>query len=95
MSVITNRKRRAGGVCFKKTVKIARSAPRPSFALPELLIAIQPRVNLAAGPEKREYSRPSVRGSSGNPGLKEIGAPRSAELHPSHPPTSVMTGRIA
>jgi phage N-6-adenine-methyltransferase len=27
--------------------------------------------------------------------FKEIGAPRRAELHPSHPPTSVMTGRIA
>jgi hypothetical protein len=32
-------------------VKIARSAPRPSFGLPELLVAIQPRVSLAARPE--------------------------------------------
>ena len=37
-------------------VKIARSAPRPSFGLPELLVAIQPRVSLAAKPEKHEYS---------------------------------------
>src|SRR5215471_9363140 len=32
-------------------VKIARSAPRPSFGLPELLVAIQPGVSLAARPE--------------------------------------------
>jgi hypothetical protein len=38
-------------------VKIARSARRPSFGLPELLVAIQPRVGLAARPEKREYLR--------------------------------------
>ena len=36
-------------------VKIARSAPRPSFGLPELLVAIQPRASLAAKLEKRKY----------------------------------------
>ena len=41
--------------CVQMPVKIARSAPRPSFGLPELLVAIQPRVSLAARPEKREY----------------------------------------
>jgi hypothetical protein len=35
-------------------VKIGGSAPRPSFGLPELLVAIQPRVSLAARPEKRD-----------------------------------------
>jgi hypothetical protein len=43
-------------------------SPRPSFGLPELLVAIQPRVSLAARPEKREYL--SQFGSHpGNPGL--------------------------
>jgi hypothetical protein len=49
-------------------VKIARSAPRPSFGLPELLVAIQPRVSLAARPEKREYLR-QFGSHPGNPGL--------------------------
>ena|SRR5262249_12174407 len=48
-------------------VKIARSAPRPSFGLPELLVAIQPRVSLAARPEKREYLR-QFGSHPGNPG---------------------------
>src|SRR5947209_8678068 len=36
--------------CVQMPVKLARSAPRPSFGLPELLVAIQPRVSLAARP---------------------------------------------
>jgi len=48
-------------------VIIARSAPRPSFGLPELLVAIQPRVSLAARPEKREYLR-QLGSHPGNPG---------------------------
>jgi hypothetical protein len=51
-------------------VKIARSAPRPSFGLPELLVAIQPRVSLAARPEKREYLR-QFGSHPGNPGLSQ------------------------
>src|SRR5215472_15178544 len=47
----------------------ARSAARPSFGLPDLLVAIQPRVSLAARPEKREYSG-QFRGSSGESRLK-------------------------
>jgi hypothetical protein len=46
-------------------VKIARSAPRASFGLPELLT---PRVSLATRPEKREYSR-QFGSHPGNPGL--------------------------
>jgi hypothetical protein len=36
---------------------IARQDFVMASALPELLVAIQPRVSLAARPEKREYSR--------------------------------------
>src|SRR5215475_1929984 len=52
-------------------VKIARSAPRASFGLPELLVASTPRVSLATRPEKREYSRQfgSHPGSPGFPAL--------------------------
>jgi hypothetical protein len=54
-------------------VKIARSAPRPSFGLPELLVAIQPRVSLAARPEKREYLR-QFGSHPGNPGSRGFDA---------------------
>jgi hypothetical protein len=37
------------------------------FGLPELLVAIQPRVSLAARPEKREYLR-QFGSHPGNPG---------------------------
>jgi hypothetical protein len=53
--------------CVQMPVKIARSAPRPSFGLPELLVAIQPRVSLAARPENREYLR-QFGSHPGNPG---------------------------
>jgi hypothetical protein len=49
-------------------VKIARSAPRASFGLPELLVASTPRVSLATRPERREYSR-QFGSHPGNPGL--------------------------
>jgi hypothetical protein len=52
-------------------VKIARSAPRPSFELPELLVAIQRRVSLAARPEKREYLR-QFGSHPGNVGLNGV-----------------------
>jgi hypothetical protein len=42
-------------------------SPRPSFGLPELLVAIQPRVSLAARPEMREYLR-QFGSHPGNPG---------------------------
>ena len=48
--------------------KITRSAPRPSFGLPEPLLAIHTRVSLAARPQKREYSR-QFGSHPGNPGL--------------------------
>src|SRR5215475_8378554 len=41
--------------CVQMPVKIVRSAPRPSFGLPELLLQPTPRVSLAATLEKREY----------------------------------------
>ena len=53
-------------------VKIARSAPRPSFGLPQLLVASTPRVSLATRAERREYSR-QFRSHPGNPGLIELG----------------------
>ena len=51
-------------------VKIARSAPRASFGLPELLVASTPRVSLATRPERREYSR-QFGSHPGNPGLMQ------------------------
>jgi hypothetical protein len=48
-------------------VKIARSAPRASFGLPELLVTSAPRVSLATRPERREYSR-QFGSHPGNPG---------------------------
>src|SRR5258707_15871034 len=53
-------------------VKIARSAPRPSFGLPELLVAIQPRVSLAARSEKRKYLR-QFGSHPGNPRVIDVG----------------------
>src|SRR6516164_9193912 len=53
--------------CVQMPVKIARSAPRASFGLPELLIASTPRVSLATRPERREYSR-QFGCHPGNPG---------------------------
>jgi len=58
-------------------VKIARSAPRASFGLPELLIASTPRVSLATRPERREYSR-QFGCHPGNPGRSL--APRWSRL---------------
>ena len=36
--------------------KISRSTPRPSFVLPKVTVAIQPRFCLVGRREKREYS---------------------------------------
>jgi hypothetical protein len=60
-------------------VKIARSAPRPSFGLPELLVASTPRVSLATRPERREYSR-QFRSHPGNPGLIELGTKMTRDI---------------
>ena len=38
-------------------VKVARSAPRPSFGLPELLVAIHTSRQSCSKAGKREYSR--------------------------------------
>jgi hypothetical protein len=56
-------------------VKIARSAPRASFGLPELLVASTPPVSLATRPERREYSR-QFESHPGNPGLSAGGGRR-------------------
>jgi hypothetical protein len=48
-------------------VKMARSAPRASFGLPELLLVVStPRLSLAARPERREHSH-QFGGHPGNP----------------------------
>src|SRR5262249_20738820 len=54
--------------CVQMPVKMARSAPRASFGLPELLVASTPRASLATRPERREYSR-QFGSHPGNPGL--------------------------
>jgi hypothetical protein len=69
--IVTRSGRNRQEECVQMPVKIARSAPRPSFGLPELLVAIQPRVSLAARPEKREYLR-QFGSHPGNPGLHDI-----------------------
>jgi hypothetical protein len=53
--------------CAMMPVKIAKSAPRASFGLPELLVTSTPRVSLATRPERREYSR-QFGSHPGNPG---------------------------
>src|SRR6478735_9253522 len=42
--------------CVQMAVKIAKSTPRPSFGLPELLLAIHTSSQSCTRPEKREYS---------------------------------------
>ena len=48
--------------------KIARSAPRPPFGLPEVLVAVRSSRLSCRKAEKREYSRSSavIRGMSAN-----------------------------
>jgi hypothetical protein len=43
--------------CVQMPVKVARSAARPSFGLPELLVAIHTSRQSCSRLEKREYSR--------------------------------------
>ncbi len=54
-------------------VKIARSAPRPSFALPELLVAIHTSRQSCCKAEKARIFTP-VRESSGESRLKDVRA---------------------
>ena len=61
--------------------KMARSAPRPSFGLPEVLVAVRTSRLSCRKAEKRKYSR-QFGSHLGNPGLlvaptATVGAPTS------------------
>ena len=51
--------------------KIARSAPRPPFGIPEVLVAVRTSRPSCSKAEKREYSR-QIGSHPGNPGLSGI-----------------------
>src|SRR5215475_13215346 len=72
-------------------VKIARSAPRASFGLPELLIASTPRASLATRPERREYSR-QFGSHPGNPGLSLFSNAAFFQIADSNAPANLTIG---
>src|SRR5215471_14369302 len=79
--------------CVQMPVKIARSAPRASFGLPELLVASTPRVSLATRPERREYSR-QFGSHPGNPGFTVSATPQQKRDLSSRYGCLALSGRL-